>query len=80
MQMASKYGVNNRVSPATVELLTREISKGKSLRQLFGKSHEGIRQVLAKYGQEPVIKKSIRKEIGLWTVEELIELVPKVLL
>ena len=54
MQMASEYGVNNRVSPATVELLTRERSKGKSLRQLgqlFGKSHEGIRQVLAKYGQ-----------------------------
>ena len=42
---------NNIVSPATIELLRRERSKGNSLRQLgqmFGRSHEGIRQLLAK--------------------------------
>ncbi len=36
----------------TVELLIRERSKGKSLRQLgqmFGRSHERVRQVLARY-------------------------------
>jgi len=40
------------VLPAVIELLIRERSKGKSLRQLgqmFGKSHEKIRQLLAKY-------------------------------
>ena len=44
--------LNNRVSPATVELLIRERSKAKTLRQLgkmFGRSPERIRQVLAKY-------------------------------
>ncbi len=44
--------VNDRVSPATVELLIRERRKGKSLRQLgqmFNRSHERIRQILAKY-------------------------------
>jgi len=43
---------NNRVSPATIELLIRERSKGKTLRQLgqmFGRSHERVRKVLAKY-------------------------------
>jgi len=42
----------NRVSPATEELLIRERNKGKTLRQLgqmFGRSHEAVRQVLAKY-------------------------------
>jgi len=41
---------NNRVS--TIELLIHERSKGKSLRhlgQMFNRSHERIRQVLAKY-------------------------------
>ncbi|GAH45264.1 unnamed protein product, partial [marine sediment metagenome] len=44
-------------SPATVELLIHERGKGKSLRQLgrmFDRSHEGIRQVLAKYGPPQV--------------------------
>ncbi len=48
---------NNRLSPAIVELLIRERSKGKSLRHLgrmFGKSHEKIRQLLAKYGPPQV--------------------------
>jgi len=53
MQKTVEYTVvNNRVSPATVELLIRERNKGKSLRQLgqmFGRSHERIRVVLAKY-------------------------------
>jgi len=43
---------NNRVSPATIELLIRERSKGKSLRQLgemFSTSHERVRQILAKH-------------------------------
>ncbi|GAH27770.1 unnamed protein product [marine sediment metagenome] len=48
---------NNRVSPAFIELLTRERNKGKTLRQLgqmFGRSHEEIRQILAKYGSPQV--------------------------
>jgi len=43
---------NNRVSPATIELLIRERSKGNNLRQLgqmFNRSHEWARQLLAKY-------------------------------
>ena len=51
MQKTVEY-INNRVSPATIELLIRERSKGKSLRQLghmFNRSGERIRQVLAKY-------------------------------
>ena len=56
MQQTVEY-TNNRVSPATVELLIRERSKGKSLRQLgqmFGRSHEAVRQVLAKYSPSRV--------------------------
>jgi len=48
---------DNAVSPATIELLIRERSKGKTLRQLgqmFGRSHERIRQLLAKYGPPQV--------------------------
>ncbi len=47
----------NRVSPTTLELLIYERSKGKSLRQLgwmFGRSHEGVRQILAKYSPSRV--------------------------
>jgi len=57
MKRTFQYGANNRVSPATIELLLRERSKGKTLRQLgqmFGKSHERIRQLLAKYNRSPV--------------------------
>jgi len=56
MQKTVEY-TNNRVSPATIELLIRERSKGKSLRQLgqmFDRSHERIRQVLAKHDQSQV--------------------------
>lgn len=55
MQKTVEY-TNNRVSPATLELLIRERSKGKTLRQLgqmFGRSHEKIRQLLTKYGPAP---------------------------
>ncbi len=56
MQKTVEYTAN-RLSPATVELLIRERSKSKTLRQLgrmFGRSHEKIRQVLAKYGAPQV--------------------------
>ena len=51
---------NNRVSLECVKLLIRERSKGKSLRQLgriFNRSHERIRQVLARCDlpQEPLL-------------------------
>jgi len=53
MQRTFEYTViNNRVSPATIKLLIRERSKGKTLRQLgktFGRSHERVRKLLAKY-------------------------------
>jgi len=59
MQKTAEY-TNNRVSPATIELLIRERDKGKSLRQLgqmVGRSHEAVRQVLAKYyrSQQPLL-------------------------
>ncbi len=58
MQKIVEYsGMNNRLSPATVELLIRARSRGKSLRQLgqmFNKSHESIRQLLAKYNPPQV--------------------------
>ena len=51
---------NNRVSSECIELLIRERSKGKSLRQLgqmFDRSHERIRQILARCDlpQEPLL-------------------------
>ena len=55
--MQKTVETNNRLSPAIVELLIRERSKGNTLRQLgqlFGKSHERIRQVLAEYGRPQV--------------------------
>jgi len=51
MQKTVEYTAN-RISPATIELLIRERSKGKTLRQLgrmFDRSHEKIRQLLDKY-------------------------------
>lgn len=55
MQKTVEYTAN-RASP-TVELLIREGSQGKTLRQLgqmSGRSHERIRKVLAKYGPPQV--------------------------
>ena len=57
MQKTVEHARMNRVSPATVELLIHERSKGKSLRQLgqmFSRSHEGVRQILAKYSPSRV--------------------------
>ena len=57
MQKAFEHGVNNSVSPATIELLIGERSKGKTLRQMgkmFDRSHESIRQLLSKYDQSEV--------------------------
>ena len=57
MQRTVKHAIKNRVSPYTVELLTHERNKGRSLRQLgqmFGISHERVRQILAKYSPSRV--------------------------
>jgi len=56
MQQTIEY-TNNSVSPATVALLIAERSQGKSLRQLgqmFNRSHEWIRQLLARDGSPQV--------------------------
>jgi hypothetical protein len=48
---------NNKVSPAALELLIHERNKGNSLRQLgqmFGISHERVRQILARYSPSRV--------------------------
>ena len=47
-----EYTRINRNSPATLELLIHEKNSGKSLRrlgQMFGVSHEQVRQILAKH-------------------------------
>jgi hypothetical protein len=52
MQKTAEHTGMNKVPPATLELLIRERNKGKSLRQLgqmFGISHELVRQILTKY-------------------------------
>jgi hypothetical protein len=52
MQKTLEHIRINSVSPATIELLIHERNKGKSLRQLgqmFGISHERVRQSLAKH-------------------------------
>ena len=71
MQKALEHtGVTHRVSPATVELLVRERNNGKTLRQLgqmFGRSYEWVRQVLAKYDppQEPLLSElSVAAKLG----------------
>lgn len=70
---------NNRVSPSTVELLIRERSKGKTLRQLsqiFNRSHERIRQILTKYGPPQVTllaEKRVAAKLG-YPVYRLVQL------
>jgi transcriptional regulator with XRE-family HTH domain len=57
MKKTMEHARINRVSPATIELLTHERNSGKSLRQLgqmFGVSHEWVRQILAKHNPPPV--------------------------
>ena len=60
------------------ELLIRERSKGKSLRQLgqmFGMSHESVRHLLGKYGQSKVTllpEQKVADDLGypvLWLVQ-----------
>ncbi len=56
MQKTVEY-TNNSVSPATVQLFIRERNNGKSLRQLgqmFNRSGEWVRKILAKYGPPQV--------------------------
>jgi hypothetical protein len=56
MQKPTEYTIMNRISPVAVGLLN-ERNKGKSLRQLgqmFGISHEKVRQILAEHGQSQV--------------------------
>jgi len=68
----------NRVS-SDIELLIRERNKGKSLRQLgrmFGISHEGVRQILAKYSPLRVTflpENTVAVKLG-YSVEWLIQL------
>ena len=70
MQKTVEYTVNNGLSSATVELLIRERSKGHTLRQLgqmFNRSHERIRQVLAKYDLSQVTllpEKRVANKLG----------------
>ena len=80
MQETLEYTViKNRVSLGTVELLIRERRKGKSLRQLgqmFGRSHERIRQLLAKHNRSQVTllpEKRVAAKLG-YPVEWLIRL------
>ena len=78
MQKTVEY-TNNKVSPATVELLIRERSKGKSLRQLgqmFNRSGERMRQVLAKYDLPQVTllpENKVAAKLGypLWWLTQL---------
>jgi len=58
----------NRVSPATVKLLIHERNKGKSLRrlgQMFGVSHEYVRQILTKHSPSLVTFLAESKVAGL---------------
>ena len=57
MQKTVEHARINIMSPATLELLVHERNSGKSLRQLgqmFGMSHERVRQILFKYSTSPV--------------------------
>jgi hypothetical protein len=52
MKKTMEHARVNRASPATVEQLIHERNRGKSLRrlgQIFGISHERVRQILAKH-------------------------------
>jgi len=57
MKKTLEHARINRISPATIELLIHESNSGKSLRrlgQMFGVSHERVRQILAKYSTSRV--------------------------
>jgi hypothetical protein len=56
-QNTEKHARENRGSLSTIELIIRERNKGRSLRQLgqmFGMSHERVRQLLAKHSPSQV--------------------------
>ena len=80
MQKTVEYtGAEHRVSPAAIELLTRERNKGKTLRQLgqmIGRSGERVRQLLAKYAPPQVTlqpEKMIAAKLGypIWWLVQL---------
>ena len=79
MQKTVEHARANRVSPACIELLLRERNKGKSLRQLgqmFGRSHEAVRQILAKYSPPQVTllpESTVAAKLG-YPVEWLVKL------
>jgi hypothetical protein len=57
MQKTVEHSRKNKISPDTLELLIHERNKGRSLRQLgqmFGISHERVRQILAKHSSSRV--------------------------
>ena len=57
MKKTLEHSRIKKVSPATIELLIHERNSGKSLRrlgQMFGISHEQVRQVLAKHSPSRV--------------------------
>ena len=78
MKTTVEHSRMNRVSPSTVELLIYERNKGKSLRQLgqmFGLSHERVRQILAKHSPSLVTflaESTVRVKLGYpatWLVQ-----------
>ncbi len=80
MQETIKYTViNNRVSPATIELLIRERNKGKTFRQLgqmSDRSHERVRRLLAKHDRSQVTllaERAVASKLGypLWWLIKL---------
>jgi transcriptional regulator with XRE-family HTH domain len=79
MQKIVEQARINRASPATIELLIHERNKGMSLRQLgqmFGISHEQVRQILAKHSPSLVTflaEKTVADKLG-YPVSWLIKL------
>jgi hypothetical protein len=70
MEKTVEHARINRVSPTTVELLIHERTSGKSLRwlgQMFGVSHEQVRQILAKHSPSRVTflaEKTVSVKLG----------------
>jgi hypothetical protein len=70
MEKTVEHARINRVSPTTVELLIHERTSGKSLRwlgQMFGVSHEQVRQILAKHSPSRVTflaEKTVAVKLG----------------
>jgi hypothetical protein len=70
MEKTVEHARINRVSPTTVELIIHERNSGKSLRwlgQMFGVSHEQVRQILAKHSLSRVTflaEKTVAVKLG----------------